>query len=1398
LSKRTGEAFAGKFIKKVGLRCVRRDEIQRELDVMNAVHSRRVAKLWDGFETAEFVVLMLDLATGGELFDYLAEKDTLTEDEAAKFTRHILEGIDCMHEKNIVHLDLKPENIMLKDRNKSEVIIIDLGLARDLNQGEVKVICGTPEFMAPEVLNYDPVTLATDMWAVGVIVYIMLSGCSPFLGDDDAETMANVSNGHYEFYEEYFNEVSATAKDFIKRLLRIRPKDRCSVSECLTHSWIKPKRGKAKRSRSQIDTARLRRFNARQRWQATMQAVKLSLRMRISIGSASSWINSHRSDSLSSDSLSSDDGDSRAVKNKREPSVPSSEYSDSVFMSPARQLTPGGNMKKSVYGLTPLSNESDDDTDNMYSKADTMAKVHQLIESRSLKPTLGQSEALTQTVEEIGNSYYPSSSASHNVSSEEDRKVLTQLNTPPALIALSETSERANVDGSCKANTDPMGDAIADATVLSLQQQVGITQEQFKEIPRSREQNGPNGFPVLHNPNIPDSVYCPQVEEPHRDSRTHATVIADREVPTEPSDDKRTRLGESNEKPFSRAQKLRHSIIKKLKRSTSSLDKEKSHGRSKRLEGDCGEKLIRSSSFVDKERSCGKGKKLEAESSESDLIPKKLKRAGSAIDKKERSHGKGKKLEGECGESDGKLEKQKAHLKAAESTEKKKKKIDVVCAESDGRLEKQQAQFKAGDSTVKKKQKVEVELDNRLEKRQTQSKAAESTDKKKRKVEEECTEPDGKAAKQKGETVADESTQKKKPKKVIRIVKRVVKRKVPKGTEADRAESDKADTIPCEPEIPVAEKRKTGTAKEGLSRLIRKFSFNRGTKSNKPIVTRNRNAHDDGETTPGKTTDEESEDSSPRIVSGKRFLDIPRSPLADVESKVMAVEHHEEDVKQNEQGGNRRLGHRQEDSGKLNSGCSGSSMPLKDRSSKSDTALLSEKNAGESAQETGNPSSGRRRFARWESEQRVSVRERIQMYQNQMDKVDEQIMKPKSDEHLVKSLNGSKGLSHSGSVSNLKEKYEMCASIEKLDTIGGPVQYQGDEHLAKSLFGSKTLSHSGSVSSLKEKYEMYASTEKVDTAGGSVQPMCKQGVVASPDRSKVVTKSLIPSVIIDQVSDIRQFSSAPVTPVASPEPEDTKRIQKFRHQARLQGSDDSVDDLTSSKCQCYDSWRNTGSQTRMKSESPTPTSKEKSVTVSVSQKAQTKEPGMSTDALQGVKEWSTTDWKAKEREKIKQSTGVYSNVSAMSSEFRKTSARQTGAKTESAEAMGSNRCPDISSRTSVTNSQGEPQQQWNLSKLSCLKSTSAMVTKTKEAASCKPESKVTSENVSSRIVQWQAKGEVSGRDSFGRGYLKAAPTLGHSVSASTGVSAPQINVNKRSLSGGKSSTMIRMSFSVQK
>ena len=984
-------------------------------------------------------------------------------------------------------------------------------------------------------------------------------------------------------------------------------------------------------------------------------------------------------------------------------------------------------MKKSVYGSVPPSNDSDDEADAMYSKAGTMAKVHQLIESRNLKPTSSQGEGQSQLGEEVGNYYCPASRPLPNGCPERDKKILTQLSTPPVHVnALSETNERANVDTNQRANTDcSMGDTIADAAVLSLKQQVKTTQKQLKERPRSqeKEQNETNGFPVSCNPDSPDNVYCHQVKEPCRDSRTNVTAIADREeLPTElPNDDKKTRPDESSEKPFSRAQKLRHSIIKKLRR--------------------------RSSSSVDKEK----------------------------------SHGRGKKLEVERGESDGKLGKQQAQSKAAESIEKKKRKVDVECIESDGKLEKQQAQSKATESIEKKKRRVDVERiesDGKLEKQQAQSKAAESTEKKKRKVEVERAESDGKSEKQQAQSMtADEPIEKKKkPKKVIRIVRRVVKRKVPKRDETDKAESAMADVTSHE--SPVAEKRKTGTAREGLSRLIRKLSFNRGSRSNKPVVSKNRNATEDSKPPQAKplgAADMESDGSSAGIVdSKKRSLDVPRDGQIFGKSAVpraSTLDHHEKLVDYNEQEGNRRRGHGQEDIEKMKSGCRdyGSSMLSKDRSFRSESVLLGVKKTGETTQKTG-----RHRLSRWESEQRVSVRERIQMYQNQVDKGDEHVAKSKSNEHVVKSVVNSKSLGHSGSVSSLKEKYEMCdrSSTEKLDSNGGQVQSQARE-------------------------------------------ACKQGAFSNTDRSTVRMKALIPSVIVDYASNDRHVSSAPVTPAASPEPEDTKRTQRLRHQWTSQGSESAVNELKPSelippKLQSYDSWQNADLRKRTKSESPAPgragqsvqSSKEGSPTVNVYQKVrkeQNKEPrGMSTEAIKGVNKGlavhKATDWKAKERAEIKKSTGIVVSGSSSSTEAVKVSAVRVGAKRESAETMGRKGCPVVSSRTSTTNRQGETSQWWCHGQQDYSQSVSPVMTKTSETTSCKPRSKVTSGDVGSRIVQWQAKSEGIDKDNFAPGCTKAGPALGHS----DGATAPHISINKRSLSGGKSSTMIKMSFSVQK
>ncbi|XP_031462200.1 uncharacterized protein LOC116237292 isoform X2 [Phasianus colchicus] len=125
-----------------------------------------------------------------------------------------------------------------------------------------------PSPLAPEVINYEPLSSATDMWSIGVITYILLSGLSPFQGETDAETLSNVLEGAYEFEERYFSDTSEMAKDFIRQLLVKEPQERMTASECLVHPWIKPLNRKqaAKRCRSSINMKNFRKFNARRKW----------------------------------------------------------------------------------------------------------------------------------------------------------------------------------------------------------------------------------------------------------------------------------------------------------------------------------------------------------------------------------------------------------------------------------------------------------------------------------------------------------------------------------------------------------------------------------------------------------------------------------------------------------------------------------------------------------------------------------------------------------------------------------------------------------------------------------------------------------------------------------------------------------------------------------------------------------------------------------------------------------------------------------------------------------------------------------------------------------------------------------------------------------------------------
>ncbi|NWI15263.1 DAPK3 kinase, partial [Crypturellus soui] len=225
--RKTGLEYAAKFIKKRRLsssrRGVSREEIEREVDILREIQHPNIITLHDIFENKTDVVLILELVSGGELFDFLAEKESLTEEEATQFLKQILDGVHYLHSKRIAHFDLKPENIMLLDKNvpNPRIKLIDFGIAHKIEAGnEFKNIFGTPEFVAPEIVNYEPLGLEADMCCS----CRRLSGASPFLGETKQETLTNISAVNYDFDEEYFSNTSELAKDFIRRLLVKDPK----------------------------------------------------------------------------------------------------------------------------------------------------------------------------------------------------------------------------------------------------------------------------------------------------------------------------------------------------------------------------------------------------------------------------------------------------------------------------------------------------------------------------------------------------------------------------------------------------------------------------------------------------------------------------------------------------------------------------------------------------------------------------------------------------------------------------------------------------------------------------------------------------------------------------------------------------------------------------------------------------------------------------------------------------------------------------------------------------------------------------------------------------------------------------------------------------------------------
>jgi calcium/calmodulin-dependent protein kinase I len=251
--------------KQVAVKCIAKSSLgpqdvhslKQEVDVMSGLNHPNIVPLLDYFEEDRYYYIVTPLCTGGELFDDLVKRKSYTEEDARILMRKLASAIDYLHSRGIVHRDLKPENILLKTSAPgAEVMIADFGFARPMNGSRRGTACGTPGYVAPEVVQGEPYGAEVDCWSLGVILFILLCGYPPFPGANHATVLDKVVKAEYTFESPYWDEVSDEAKDLVSELLTVDRTKRLAASGILAHPWMAETRASVVSTTDESDSRR--------------------------------------------------------------------------------------------------------------------------------------------------------------------------------------------------------------------------------------------------------------------------------------------------------------------------------------------------------------------------------------------------------------------------------------------------------------------------------------------------------------------------------------------------------------------------------------------------------------------------------------------------------------------------------------------------------------------------------------------------------------------------------------------------------------------------------------------------------------------------------------------------------------------------------------------------------------------------------------------------------------------------------------------------------------------------------------------------------------------------------------------------------------------------------------
>ncbi|XP_043375566.1 calcium/calmodulin-dependent protein kinase type II subunit gamma isoform X27 [Caretta caretta] len=290
VKKSSSQEYAAKIINTKKLSARDHQKLEREARICRLLKHPNIVRLHDSISEEAFHYLVFDLVTGGELFEDIVAREYYSEADASHCIHQILESVNHIHQHDIVHRDLKPENLLLASKCKSAAVkLADFGLAIEV-QGEQQAwfgFAGTPGYLSPEVLRKDPYGKPVDIWACGVILYILLVGYPPFWDEDQHKLYQQIKAGAYDFPSPEWDTVTPEAKNLINQMLTINPAKRITADQALKHPWVCQRSTVASMMHRQETVECLRKFNARRKLKGAILTTMLVSR-NFSVGRQSS------------------------------------------------------------------------------------------------------------------------------------------------------------------------------------------------------------------------------------------------------------------------------------------------------------------------------------------------------------------------------------------------------------------------------------------------------------------------------------------------------------------------------------------------------------------------------------------------------------------------------------------------------------------------------------------------------------------------------------------------------------------------------------------------------------------------------------------------------------------------------------------------------------------------------------------------------------------------------------------------------------------------------------------------------------------------------------------------------------------------------------------------------